>query len=77
MGDVNRDSWLIEASDALVIDVVSCVEAVTFCFRHVDVLSIFTLGLLRSFWFFGTFAELGRLHSSLKLSLLNIWLFSF
>jgi hypothetical protein len=77
MGDINQSSWLIENSYGFVMDVVTWVEAVTHCFRHVNVLSIFTFGLLRSFCFFGTFAELGRLHSSLKLSLLNICLFSF
>jgi len=77
MGDINQCSWLIETSYGFVMDVVTWVEAVTHCFRHVNVLSIFTLGLLRSFCFFGTFADLGRLHSSLKLSLLNISLFSF
>jgi len=64
---------LIELIDSCVVQVVSFVETETFFIRHGYVLSLFTwFGQLRSSWFFGTLLKVSRLHSSMKLSLLNL-----
>jgi len=68
---------LVELIDSCVVQVVSFVETETFFIRHGYALSLFTylFGQLRSFWFFGTLLKVSRLHSSLKLSLLNLLFF--
>jgi hypothetical protein len=77
VADINKGSVLAKLIDLGVVQVVSFVETETFFIRHGYVLSLFTylFGQLRSFWFFGTLLKVSRLHSSLKLSLLNLCFF--
>jgi hypothetical protein len=77
MADINKRSALIKLINFGVVQVVSFVETETFFIRHWYALSLFTylFGQLRSFWFFGTLQKVSRLHSSLKLSLLNLFFF--
>jgi hypothetical protein len=51
MGNVYGYSWLLEVIYLLVVNVVTWVEAVARCCRHINVLSLVTylFGLLRSF----------------------------
>jgi len=74
---INWGYFLIELIDLGVVQMVSLVETETFVIRHVYVLSLVTysFGQLRSFWFCGTLLKVSRLHSSLKLSLLNLCIY--
>jgi len=75
--DINWGYVLIEEIDLGVVQMVSLVETETYFIRHGYVLSLVTysFGQLRSFWFCGTLLKVSRLHSSLKLSLLNLCFF--
>jgi hypothetical protein len=77
VADINKGSVLGKLIDLGVVQVVPFVETETFFIRHGYALSLFTdvFGQLRSFWFFGTLLKVSRLHSSLKLSLLNLFFF--
>jgi hypothetical protein len=77
MADIYRGYVLVKLIDLGVVQMVSLVETETFVIRHVYVLSFVTysFGQLRSFWFCGTLLKVSRLHSSLKLSLLNLCFF--
>jgi hypothetical protein len=77
VADINWGYVLIKLINFGVVQMVSFVETETFFIRHGYALSLFTylFGQLRSLWFFGTLLKVSRLHSSLKLSLLNLCFF--